>query len=253
MTNAYAGRTALVTGSSRGIGLAIAQRLVADGARVCLTARHEEALAAAVASFPSGRAIGVAGGADDPAHRDAVFDRIAVEFGGLDILVNNAGVNPVYGPLAELELDAARKILDVNVVGTLSWTQEALRHGLGAGPSGGVVLNLSSVAGQVPSAGIGWYGVAKAAVSHLTRTLSVELAPRVRVNAVAPAVVRTRFARALYEGREAEVAAGYPLGRLGEPVDVAEAAAFLCSDAAAWITGQVLTLDGGLVNAGGAA
>lgn len=112
--------------------------------------------------------------------------------------------------------------------------------------------NLSSVTGDIPSPGIGWYGVSKAAVSHLTRTLSVELAPRIRVNAVAPAVVKTRFARALYDGREGEVAA-YPMGRLGVPEDVAEAVAYLCSDRASWVTGQVLTLDGGLLNAGGTA
>src|SRR5690606_36159441 len=107
------------------------------------------------------------------------------------------------------------------------------------------------VTGDVPSHGIGWYGVSKAAVSHLTRTLSVELAPRIRVNAVAPAVVKTTFARALYEGREEEVADAYPMGRLGTPEDVADAVAYLCGDGAGWVTGQVLSLDGGLLNAGG--
>ena len=195
----------------------------------------------------------MAGAADDPAHWEEVFARIAEEFGRLDILVNNAGINPVFGPLAGLDLDAARKILEVNVIGTLAWTQAALRNGLGAQSEQAAVVNLSSVTGQVPSPGIGWYGVSKAAVAHLTRTLSVELAPRVRVNAVAPAVVKTRFARALYEGREEEVTADYPLGRLGVPDDVAAAVAYLCSDGAAWVTGQVLTLDGGLLNAGGTA
>jgi len=242
-----------VTGASRGIGLAIAARLAADGARVCLTARHADELAAAVASLPVGSAIGVAGAADDPDHRAETLDRVVAEFGGIDILVNNAGINPVYGPLAGLDLAAARKILEVNVVSTLAWTQESLARGLGDGAHGGSVVNLSSVTGAVASPGIGWYGVTKAAVSHLTETLAVELAPRVRVNAVAPAVVKTRFARALYEGREDEVAAGYPLGRLGTPEDVADAVAFLVGDGATWITGQVLTLDGGLLSAGGAA
>ncbi|GAA5031645.1 SDR family oxidoreductase [Microbacterium fluvii] len=253
MTEAeFAGKVAVVTGASRGIGLAIAQRLAAGGASVCLTARRAEALAEAVSALPEGRAIGVAGGADDPAHREEVFAEVDRAFGRLDILVNNAGINPVYGPLAELDLEAARKILEVNVVGTLAWTQGALRNGLGAHGAGAVV-NLSSVTGDMPSAGIGWYGVSKAAVSHLTRTLSVELAPSVRVNAVAPAVVKTRFARALYEGREDDVAAEYPLGRLGVPEDVAETVAFLCSERSSWITGQVVTLDGGLLNAGGTA
>ncbi|GAA5209545.1 SDR family oxidoreductase [Microbacterium kyungheense] len=253
MTRPLTGRTAVVTGASRGIGLAIAARLAADGARVCLTARHPDELEAAVAALPVGSAVGVAGAADDPAHRAETLDRVVAEFEGIDILINNAGINPVYGPLAGLDLAAARKILEVNVVSTLAWTQEALARGLGAGVHGGSVVNLSSVTGAVASPGIGWYGVTKAAVSHLTETLAVELAPRVRVNAVAPAVVKTRFARALYEGREDEVAAGYPLARLGEPEDVAGAVAFLVGEDAAWITGQVLTLDGGLLSAGGAA
>ncbi|WP_460800901.1 SDR family oxidoreductase [Microbacterium sp. GXF6406] len=246
------GRAALVTGASRGIGLAIARRFIAEGASVCVTARGAEALADAVADLGA-RAIGVAGAADDPAHREEVFARIASEFGRLDILVNNAGINPVYGPLADLDLDAARKVLEVNVIGTLAWTQQAVRAGLGEQASGGAIVNLSSVAGDVPSPGIGWYGVSKAAVSHLTRALSVELAPRIRVNAVAPAVVKTRFAEALYEGREVEVAAAYPVGRLGTPDDVADAVAYLCDDGSGWVTGQVLTLDGGLLNAGGTA
>ncbi|MFH8251346.1 SDR family oxidoreductase [Microbacterium sp. B2969] len=249
----FAGRVAVVTGASRGIGLAIAQRLARDGASVCLTARHADALAEVVAGFPAGTAIGVAGGADDPAHRAEALGRARAEFGGLDILVNNAGINPVYGPLRDLDLDAARKILEVNVVGTLAWTQEALRHGLGAGERPGAVVNLSSVSGLTPAPGIGWYGISKAAVAHLTATLAVELAPRVRVNAVAPAVVKTRFARALYEGREDQVAATYPLGRLGLPDDVAGTVAFLCGDESSWMTGQTLTLDGGLLAAGGTA
>lgn len=248
----FAGRVALVTGASRGIGRAIAERLIAGGAQVCVTARREDALRDAVASFPTGTAIGIAGSADDPEHRTEVLRRMGDEFGGIDILVNNAGINPVYGPLKDLDLDAARKILEVNVLGTLAWTQAAIRHGLGKSGSG-VVVDVSSVTGEIPSPGIGWYGVSKAAVSHLTRTLATELAPDIRVNAVAPAVVKTRFARALYEGREDDVAAGYPLGRLGSPEDVADAVAFLCSSRSSWITGQILTLDGGLLGAGGAA
>jgi len=103
------------------------------------------------------------------------------------------------------------------------------------------------------SPGIGFYGVSKAAVTHLTRTLAAELAPAIRVNAVAPAVIKTKFARALYEGREEQAAAGYPLGRLGSPEDVAAAVAFLASDDAAWITGQTLVIDGGLLTVGGTA
>lgn len=246
------GRTALVTGSSRGIGLAIARRLALAGARVCITARKEGPLREVASTFPAGSVLAVAGKADDPAHRAEVFSAITESFGPLDILVSNVGINPVYGPLVDLELDAARKVLEVNVIGTLAWVQEAvLRGGLGSGPSGGVVVAVSSVTGQVPSPGIGWYGVSKAAISHLTRTLSVELAPAIRVNAVAPAAVKTQFARALFEGNEEGVAATYPMRRLGMPQDVAGLVTFLATDEASWITGQIVNIDGGLLVAGG--
>lgn len=246
------GRSAVVTGASRGIGLAIAHRLVAGGARVCITARGAEPLAEAVRGFPVGSAIGVAGKADDPAHRQDVFARVTAEFGTPSILVNNAGINPAYGPLMELDLGMARKIAEVNILGTLGWVQDAVRAGLGA-EDDAAVINIGSVSGLVPSEGIGWYGVTKAAIAHLTATLALELAPRVRVNGVVPAVIKTEFARPLYEGREAEVAAEYPAGRLGAPDDVANAVAFLVSDQSSWVTGQMLTVDGGLVLAGGRA
>ncbi|MGO4102571.1 SDR family oxidoreductase [Leifsonia sp. YAF41] len=249
-----AGKTALVTGASRGIGLAIAQRLVAEGARVCITARKPEPLAEAAASFPAGSAIGVAGKSDDPEHRAEVMDTIAREFGGLDILVNNAGINPVYGPLIDLDLTGARKLVEVNLLGTLAWTQAAYHHdALGFAERRGSVINIASVTGIVPAEGIGMYGITKAALIHLTRTLAVELGPDIRVNAVAPAVVKTQFARVLYEGKEDEVAAAYPLARLGTPEDVAGAVAYFASDDASWVTGQTLTLDGGLLSAGGTA
>ena len=249
-----AGKTALITGASRGIGLAIARRLVAEGARVCITARRLEPLAESAASFPDGTAIFVAGKSDDPEHRAEVMDTIAREFGGLDVLVNNAGINPVYGPLIDLDLTGARKLVEVNVLGTLAWTQAAYHHeGLDFAARRGVVVNVASVTGLTPSEGIGMYGITKAALIHLTRTLAAELGPDIRVNAVAPAVVKTRFARVLYEGKEEEVAAAYPLGRLGTPDDVAGAVAYFACDDSAWVTGQTLVLDGGLLAAGGAA
>ncbi len=249
-----AGKVAIVTGASRGIGLGIAQRLAAEGASVCITARKEPALAEAAATLPEGRVIFVAGKADDAEHRAEVMDRVADAFGGLDILVNNAGINPFFGPVMDLDLDAARKLFEVNVIGTIGWTQAAYRHPrLAFKARGGSVVNLASVAGKTPSPGIGLYGVTKAALMHLTTTLAAELGPEIRVNAVAPAVVKTEFAKALYEGREAEVAAGYPVKRLGTPEDIAGAVAYLVGDDASWVTGQTLVLDGGLLAAGGTA
>jgi NAD(P)-dependent dehydrogenase (short-subunit alcohol dehydrogenase family) len=241
----FDGKTALVTGASRGIGLAIAQALVGDGARVVITARGQEALDEAVAQLGPA-AIGIAGKADDPAHRATVFEAIAREFGHLDYLVNNAGINPAYGPILGVGEDAARKILEVNVLGSLAWSRDAVAAGLST-----AIVNIASIAGVTAAPGIAMYGVSKAALINLTQQLALELAPGIRVNAVAPAVIKTNFARALYEGREAEVAAGYPLARLGEPVDVAGPVAFLLSEESAWITGQTLVIDGGGSLAGG--
>ncbi|MGY1739239.1 MULTISPECIES: SDR family oxidoreductase [unclassified Blastococcus] len=245
----FEGRTALVTGASRGIGLAIAQSLVRRGAKVVVTARRPEALTEAVAALGGPDvAVGVAGNAGDAAHR-AEAVRTAVEtFGSLDLLVGNVGINPVFGSMVDLDLDAFRKILDTNVVGTLGLVQEAWRAWMAE--HGGSVLVVASVAGLKASPGIAGYGVSKAALVNLVTQLAVELGPRVRVNAVAPAVVKTRFAGALYEGREAEAAQAYPVGRLGEPEDVGEAAAYLLGDGAGWVTGQTLVLDGGSLSRG---
>ena len=243
------GAVAIVTGASRGIGFAIAQRFVAEGAKVCITGRDAVALEMATKDLGGPEvAIGVPGKGDDADHRAAVVDTVLGAFGPVTVLVNNIGINPAYGPLGALDLGAARKMFDVNVLGTLGWVQEALRGGLAE--AGGSIINISSVSGVRPAPGIGFYGVTKAALIHLTEELAVELAPRIRVNAVAPAVVKTRFATALYEGREAQVAATYPLGRLGVPEDVAGAVAFLCSDDAAWITGQTVVIDGGVTLTG---
>ena len=250
----FEGQVALVTGASRGIGLGIAKRLQAEGAKVVITARKPEALAEVVATFPEGTAVGIAGKSDDAAHRAEVFDTIASTYGRLDVLVTNVGINPVYGQMIDLDLDAARKVLDVNVLGTLAWIQNAVHHErLGFRENKARIVSVSSVAGEVPSPGIGLYGISKAAISHLTRTLAVELGPDIRVNAVAPAVVKTNFATALYEGKEQEVADAYPLKRLGAPDDIAAAVAYLASSDADWITAQVLTADGGLITAGGTA
>lgn len=235
----FDGTISLITGASRGIGFAIARRIVAEGGSVVITGRKQDSLDAAVAELgPSASA--VAGRADDADHRADVFAHIAQRHHRLDHLVNNTGINPVYGPIVDVDAEAARKILEVNVVATLDWTRAALSAGLRRS-----VVNIASVAGLSASPGIAFYGISKAALINLTAQLAFELAPSVRVNAVAPAVIKTAFARALYEGHESEAAAGYPLKRLGEPDDVAGPVAFLLSDDAAWITGQTLAIDGG--------
>jgi NAD(P)-dependent dehydrogenase (short-subunit alcohol dehydrogenase family) len=247
-----AGHVAIVTGASRGIGFAIAQRFVAEGAKVCITGRDPGALDTAVKDLGGADvAIGVPGKGDDADHRAEVVDTTLGAFGPVTLLVNNIGINPAYGPLGSIDLGAARKMLDVNVLGTLGWVQEALRGGLSE--EGGAIVNISSISGLRPAPGIAFYGVTKAALIHLTEELAVELAPRIRVNAVAPAVVKTKFATALYEGREDDVAATYPLRRLGVPEDVAGTVAFLCSRDAEWITGQTIVIDGGITLTGGGA
>ncbi|GAB3126357.1 SDR family oxidoreductase [Tsukamurella serpentis] len=246
----FAGRTAIVTGASRGIGLAIARRLVADGAKVVITARKQEALDAAVAELGGAQvAVAVAGTGDDQAHQDQVIATALETFGSIDYFVNNTGINPVYGPLMELDLTAARKIVEVNVLSTLSWVQKV--NAAWQREHGGAIVNVASVAGLRPAPGIAFYGVTKAAVVHLTEELAVELGPGTRVNAVAPAVVKTRFASALYEGKEEQVAANYPLKRLGIPDDIGSVVAFLLSDDASWMTGQTITVDGGVLLTGG--
>ncbi|WTW96483.1 SDR family oxidoreductase [Streptomycetaceae bacterium NBC_01309] len=250
LTGQLAGKAALVTGASRGIGLGIAAELAARGAKVCLTARKKEDLDAAVEELGGPDvAIAVAGKADDPGHREEAVAAVVERFGSLDMLVNNAGINPHFGPLIEADLGAVRKILEVNLVSALGWTQAA--YGAWMREHGGSVLNVASVGGIVAGPFIGAYNVSKAALIHMTRQLGAELGPGVRVNAVAPAVVKTRFAEALYEGREDEAAAAYPMKRLGVPEDVAKAAAYLLSDDAAWITGETLVVDGGVSLAGG--
>ncbi|MEU6575765.1 SDR family oxidoreductase [Streptomyces sp. NPDC046805] len=246
---ALSGRAALVTGGSRGIGYGIAEALVARGDRVCITGRGEEALKEAVEKLGSDRVIAVAGKAHDLDHQAEAVERTMEAFGRVDFLVNNAGTNPVFGPMADLDLSVARKVFETNVISALGFAQKTWHAW--QKDNGGAIVNIASVAGLAPSPFIGAYGVSKAAMINLTQQLAHEFAPRVRVNAIAPAVVKTKFAQALYEGREAEAAAAYPLGRLGVPSDIGGAAAFLTSEQSDWVTGQTLVVDGGIfLNAG---
>jgi NAD(P)-dependent dehydrogenase (short-subunit alcohol dehydrogenase family) len=239
------GKTALVTGGSRGIGLGIARRFAEAGASVMLSSRSAESLARAAESLErlDGPVAWHAGHAADPEQAASCVTATVERFGGLDVLVNNAATNPYLGPMIEIDRTRAEKTVALNQLGVLAWSQAAYRAAMAE--RGGVIVNVSSVGGLTPEPGIGWYNVTKAAVVHITRQLAYELAPGVRVNALAPGLVTTDFARALWEGREEQMSRLTPLGRLGRPDDVAAAALFLASDAASWITGQVLVVDGG--------
>ncbi|CAM3111543.1 SDR family oxidoreductase [Saccharomonospora xinjiangensis] len=243
-------RVAIVTGASRGIGFGVARALVEAGAKVTITARKPDPLAEAVENLGGADvALAVPGKADDPDHQDEAVRRTVETFGRIDFLVNNTGINPVYGPILDVEPEAAAKIFGVNVLSPLAWTRKVRNAWMGE--HGGAIVNVSSIAGLRTSPGIGMYGVSKAALIRLTTELAQELAPAIRVNAVAPAVVKTSFATALYADKEDEVAAAYPMKRLGVPSDVAGAVTFLLSEQAAWITGQTLVVDGGVTLGGG--
>ncbi|MDH6520584.1 NAD(P)-dependent dehydrogenase (short-subunit alcohol dehydrogenase family) [Streptomyces sp. SAI-208] len=243
------GKVALITGASRGIGYGVAEALVARGDRVVITGRTEDALKEAVEQLGAERAIYVAGKAHDEEHQRLAVERAMDAFGRVDYLINNAGTNPVFGPIADLDLNVARKVFETNVISALGFAQKTWHAW--QKDNGGAIVNIASVAGIAPSPFIAAYGVSKAAMINLTQQLAHEFAPKVRVNAIAPAVVKTKFAQALYEGREAEAAASYPLARLGVPSDIGGAAAFLTSAQSDWVTGQTLVVDGGIfLNAG---
>ncbi len=246
------GKTALVTGASRGIGQAIALSFASAGASVMISSRNADALteSAALITAATGDRAGevdwrVANAGDPDQAADCVAATVE-RFGAVDILVNNAATNPYYGPIIEIDTPRADKTVRVNQTGYLEWAQAAWR--LGMSDRGGAILNLSSIGGLSVEGGIGWYNVTKAAVIHLTRQLAGELGPQVRVNALAPGLVKTEFARALWEPAEESIARRLPLRRLGEPADIAASALFLCSDAASWITGHTLVIDGGALS-----
>jgi NAD(P)-dependent dehydrogenase (short-subunit alcohol dehydrogenase family) len=243
------GKTALVTGGSRGIGQAIALAFASSGASVMISSRRADGLQRSAQEIDAAKG-STAGEVDwrvanagDPEQGEACVSATVERFGSVDILVNNAVTNPYFGPIMGLDTARADKTVRVNQTGYLEWVQAAWRAGMAE--RGGVVLNLASVGGLSVEGGIGWYNVTKAAVIHLTSQLAGELGPGVRVNALAPGLVKTEFARALWEPGEEGIARRLPLRRLGEVEDIANAALFLCSDAASWITGHTLVIDGG--------
>jgi NAD(P)-dependent dehydrogenase (short-subunit alcohol dehydrogenase family) len=238
----WTGRVAVVTGGSRGIGRGIATRFAERGAHVLLTSRKPEAVAAAAQSLP-GDVVGVvAHVADEAAARSCLTEAMG-RWGRVDVLVNNVGINPHFGSI--LDVDRARwdKIFEINVWAPLMWTRLAAEAGLGR-TDGGAVVNMSSNLSFAPGSPSGAYATSKAALNYLTQQLAVELAPHVRVNAVAPGVVDTDMAAMLVAQGE-RLARQWPLPRFGAPADIADVVEFLAGPQSSWLTGQILVVDGG--------
>lgn len=247
MDSELAGKTALVTGGSRGIGKATAFALAAEGANVVISSRRQEALDEVAGELrqahPGVKVLAKAAHVAEEDDAKAAVDAAVAEFGSLDVLVNNAGTNPYYGPLVELDAVRAEKTVRVNQWAGLLWVQLAWQAWMAE--HGGTIVNIASIGGLATEAGIGYYNATKSAVLHLTGQLAYELAPSVRVNAIAPGIVRTHLAKALWESHEEKLNGALPLGRIGEPADIAKAAVFLAGSASSWMTGQSIVVDGG--------
>ena len=245
------GKVAVVTGASRGIGEAIAAEFLASGVKgVTITSRREQNIAEAAERLNDDRVFAVAARADSENDAGDTVAATIERFGSVDILVNNAGTNPAAGNLADVDLGAVAKTWDVNQLGPLLWARAAWNHSMVN--RGGSIVNIASIGGMRVGPFIGAYNVSKAALIHMTQQLAHEMAPRVRVNAVAPSVVRTKLAALMWEDVEEQTANAHPLKRIGEPSDIANAVTFLTSDAASWITGVVLPIDGGVTGAAAA-
>lgn len=252
MEVSVADKVVLVTGASRGIGLASALEFARSGARgVVITSRKQENVdvakeAMVEAGIPDERVLALAARADSEEDALMATAKTVETFGSLDVLVNNAGTNPSAGSLMDVDLGAVEKTWAVNLLGPLLWSRAA--YAAGMRETGGAIVNVASIAGLRPSPITGAYNISKAGLVHMTRQLAHELAPDIRVNAVAPAVVRTRLAGMLLADEEA-AARMHPLGRIGEPEDIARLIVFLGSDASSWMTGAIVPVDGGVTEA----
>jgi NAD(P)-dependent dehydrogenase (short-subunit alcohol dehydrogenase family) len=247
-------KVALITGSSRGIGKAIAEAMAQVGARVVISSRKQQACEQVAASIrdAGGEAIAVPCNVSDKSQLVSLVDAVLNEWGKIDVLVCNAAVNPHFGSSLEIGEEAYDKIMTTNVKNVL-WLCRAVIPQMAERKDGAVII-VSSIAGLKGTRRLGTYALSKAADMQLTRNLAVEWGHRnVRVNCIAPGLVRTDFARALWEDPEnySKAVAAYPLGRLGESEDIAGAAVFLAARSGAWITGQTLVVDGGTSATGG--
>lgn len=243
------GRVALITGGSRGIGEAIAKAFAFNGVSVVIVARKEESLRRCAEqinqSVGEQRVVWIAANVTDGEGLARTQDFCRERFGFVDILVNGAATNPHFGPLVETDGPAAKKIWEVNVDAPQRWISAFWKDFWANSEMGVSCINIASVGGMVTEAGIGLYNVSKAALIHLTKQYASELGPRVRVNSISPGLVRTDFARALWEASESRLADTLPLGRIGEPEDISGAALYLASDLSSWVTGTNIVVDGG--------
>ena len=238
-------KTILITGGSRGIGLAIAEKyLETEEYNVVVTGRKEETLKDLSNEVNNKNFYTIAAKADDEEAANKTCKDINEKFGSLDILVNNAGTNPAGGALMDVDIGAVQKTWDVNLMGPLLWSRAAYKNELST-----AIMNICSVGGIAPSQLMGAYNVSKAALIYLTKQLAYELAPDIRVNGVAPAIVKTKLSQLLWENEEFAKNL-HLLKKLGEPEDIANAVYYMCSDDAGWVTGEVLTIDGGFLLSG---
>jgi len=245
------GKVAVVTGSSRGIGRAIAEAYAAAGARVVISSRKQAAcdeVAAAInTTHGEERALSIAASISDKAALETLVAKTVERFGRIDVLVCNAASNPYFGPMSGISDEQFRKILDNNILSN-HWLINMVAPGMLERNDGSIIV-MSSVGGMIGSDMIGAYNISKAADLQLVRNLAIEFGPgNVRINAIAPGVVRTDFARALWEDPKAEAAfqRAVPLGRIGEATEIAGAAVFLASPASSYMTGQSIVIDGGM-------